>query len=156
LITQGVLYYKKGGIEMNPEETSDATVFVELEDGERVEVRPTAEVEVVRNEEEPPEVPEEPKSYWEESGFLKEIANVCTYLEGEREQFLFSAEVRQIIETINNAQRVEDFDRYSDGEIQNFISTLRNRVPQVEREVMTFINQLTRARAVKVDTVDFI
>lgn len=111
------------------------------------------EVEVVRNE---PAQPEEPQNYWEANGFLKEIARVCTDLEEERERFLFSAEIRRIIETINNAQTIEDFDRYTDGQLQEFVSTLRNRVPQVEREVVGFINQLTRARSVQVDSVDFI
>jgi hypothetical protein len=138
---------------VNPEDVlelrADGSVVMVDEDGVQTTVGPMAEVEVVRAE-------EEPKSYWEENGFLKDIGNVCGYLEGEREQFLFDSATRQIIETINNARRVEDFDRYSDSELQNFVQTLRSRVPQIEREVMTFINQLTRARAVQVDTVDFI
>jgi hypothetical protein len=131
---------------MNPEEA------VQVERPVRTDV----EVEVVRAQEEPPAVPEQEKNHWEQEGFLKEIAKVCADLEGERERFLFNTETRQIIETINNARRVEDFDRYTDSQLQDFISTLRNRVPQVEREMMTFINQLTRARTVQVDTVDFI
>jgi len=112
---------------------------------------PRAEVEVVRSEEE-----EKPKNYWEENGFLPDIARVCADLEGEREQFLFDANIRQILETINNAQRVEDFERYSDNQLEDFASTLRRRVPEIERQVTTFIAQLNRARTVQVETVDFI
>jgi hypothetical protein len=138
---------------MNPEEM---TLSMDL-DGNVIIPRNDVEVEVVRSQgEQAPEAPAVPKSYWEENGFLDEIAKVCVNLEGEREQFLFPAEIRQIIETINNAQSVTDFDRYNDAELQEFINTLRRRVPQVEREVVTFINQLTRARSVAVDTVDFI
>lgn len=137
---------------MNPEEV----IEVEMEDGVRLTAkvpRAAVEVEVVRSEE---KVPEEPKNYWEQNGFLREIARVCEDLEGEREKFLFNSEVRRIIETINNAQAVEDFDRYTDSQLQEFVQTLRNRVPQIEREVVGFINQLTRARSVQVDSVDFI
>lgn len=136
---------------MGPE-AQEEVVLVQLDDdGNPIPIGPTVEVEVVRNQE-----PEEPKNFWEEQGFIKEIARVCTDLEGEREQFLFSANIRQIIETISNARTVEDFDRYSDAQIQEFIQTLRDSVPRIEREMMAFVSQLTRARAVQVDTVDFI
>lgn len=136
---------------MGPE-AQEEVVLVQLDDdGNPIPIGPTVEVEVVRNQE-----PEEPKNFWEEQGFIKEIARVCTDLEGEREQFLFSANTRQIIETISNARTVEDFDRYSDTQILEFIHTLRESVPRIEREMMAFVSQLTRARAVQVDTVDFI
>lgn len=132
---------------------SEVVVAVRTEDGEMVRVAPTATVEVVSAA---PEVPEEPKDYWQEQGFLKEIARVCVDLEGEREKFLFTAEIRQIIETINNATRVEDFERYSNDQIHEMINTLRRRVPEVERQVNSFVGQLNRSRAVAVDSVDFI
>lgn len=112
--------------------------------------------EVVRTVPEAPKVPEVRKDHWQENGFLKDNARICSDLEGESEQFLFPAEVRQLIETINNALTVDDFDRYSETEIVDFINTLRRRVPQIEREVTTFIGQITRARAVIVDSVDYI
>jgi hypothetical protein len=137
---------------MNPEEATQQVVTYD-ENGIPVARIHPVEVEVVRNE---PEVPEPPKNYWEQHGFLADIARICSDLEGEREKFLFDSSVRQIIETINNAQRVEDFDRYDDNALNNFIQTLRRRVPEVEREMVSFVNQLTRARAVQVDSVDFI
>lgn len=139
---------------MNPElAQQEVRMFMTTEDGTQVELGPMAKVEVVRTE---APVPEAPKNHWEEVGFLAEIARIANDLEGEPEQFIFSAEIRQIIETITNATEVEDFDRYTDAQLYDFASQLRRRVPQVEREVMTFISQLTRARAVAVDAVDFI
>ena len=133
---------------MSTERTIDEQLAELLEGAE-----PRAEVEVVRQA---PQAPEEPKNYWEENGFLPDIARVCSDLEAEREQFLFNSTIRQIIETINNAQRVEDFDRYSERQLQDFQQTLRRRVPEIERQVTTFISQLNRARTVQVETIDFI
>lgn len=133
---------------MNPEQTME-----ELFDELLGDTQPRAEVEVVSAQ---PSEPEEPKNYWEEKGFLPEIARICVDLEGEREQFLFNSTTRQIIATINNAQRVEDFDRYTDNQLAEFADTLRRRIPEIERQVSGFIGQLNRARTVQVDTVDFI
>lgn len=132
---------------MNPEAMESLTEALKAQ----------VEVEVVRKEESQQAKPAEPeKSYWEVNGFVKEIARICSDLEGEREQFLFNARTRQLIDTVLNAKTVEDFDRYSRDQINEFIQILRNDVPRVEREVVSFINQLTRARAVQVDTVDYI
>ena len=137
----------KGGKKMNPQTVSQGIFTVKLENGEPVAVGETQTVTLA---------PEPPKDFWQEKGFLSEIASICRNLEGEREQFLFDAETRQLIETINNSLTVEDFDRYSESQLNEFVNTLRRRVPQIEREVTTFTGQLTRARAVAVDSVDFI
>lgn len=133
----------KGGIKMNPSEEVTEVVTADVE------------VEVVRTEE-APSAPEPEKSFWEEKGFEKQIATICTDLEAEPEKFLFDANVRHVLDTVLNATKVEDFDRFTRDEINNFIDILRNQVPRIERQVVSFIAELTRARAVKVDTIDFI
>ena len=139
---------------MYPDEAVGEVTMVDAQTGERIHARETVEVEVVASE--TPPAPEEPKNYWEENGYLPDIARVCTDLEGERERFLFSASVRQHIETINNAQRIEDFDRFSIDQLREINNILRSEVPEVERGVISFVSQLSRARAVEVDSIDFI
>lgn len=121
----------------------------ETETEEAVAAPRQVEVEVVAGE-------EPVKNHWEEQGFLPDIARVCQDFDNEPEKFLFSADVRQIIETVVNAQFVEDFDRYSNDQLAEFADTLRRRVPQVEREVTGLIAQLSRARTVAVQNIDFI
>lgn len=130
---------------MNPDEVVQAVARP---------VRAEVEVEVVRAQEHV--VPEIPKTYWEEQNFLPDIARVCSDLESEREKFLFNAELRQLIETVINAKSVEDFDRYTVDELFSFATNIRHQVPQVEREVLNFINQISRARVVSIDNIDFI
>lgn len=135
---------------MHPEHTFNLDqAFVSI-DGQPIGEVQNVEVEVA------PDVPEIQKSYWQEHGFEDDIARVCTDLEGEREQFLFNSRVRHVLELVGNARTIEDFDRYSVEEVNQFIQRLRNEVPQVEREVVSFINQLTAARAVRNENVDFI
>lgn len=111
---------------------------------ERAEV----EVEVVRQE--------EPADYWQASGFVPDIARICNDLEGERERFMLPSDVRQVIETINNAQSCQDFNRFSDSELQDFKQKILRRLPEAERNVISLVNQLTRARTVAVESIDFI
>lgn len=139
---------------MGPE-AEEAEVTFLTRDGREVVVGNLTEVEVVSAQKELEEK-EPKKTHWEENGFLDDIARICNDLEVENEQFLFSAEIRQIIELVNNAKDIASFDRYSNDEIQNFIHTLRQRVPQVEREVMSFMGQLNNARTVQVETIDYI
>jgi hypothetical protein len=115
---------------------------------EAVQARPAVEVEVVRNE--------EPADHWEANGFLPDIARICNDLEGERERFLLTSDLRQIIETINNAQTVQDFSRYNDSQLNDFKHQIQRRLPEVERQVVGFVNQITRARTVAVESIDFI
>lgn len=96
-----------------------------------------------------------PQTQWEIDGFLKELGNVASGLEGLEEEHILGPQIRQIIDTINNLQTVEDFANYSDGELQEFIDRLRQDVPRIEREVMQFVNQVSRARTVAFE-VDFI
>lgn len=133
---------------MHPERTELEDAFVTMQDGTRLSA--TAEVEVA------PPVPEPEKSYWEENGFQPDIARMCNDLEGEPEKFLFSANIRHILDVVNNVSSISDFDRYSVEQIQEMIQSLRNEVPRVERQVVSFISQLTSARAVRNENIDFI
>lgn len=137
---------------MNPEEVIAEGFEMELEDGTIATVGPIrareVEVEVVKQE--------EPADYWQANGFLPDIARICNDLEGEREQFMLPANVRQIIETINNAQTVQDFNRYNDSQLQDFRQQILRRLPEAERNVVGLVSQLTRARTVVVDSIDFI
>jgi hypothetical protein len=120
--------------EMNPEEA--------------VEVRTEVQVEVERAA--------EPQDYWQANGFLADIARICNDLEGEQERFLLPSDVRQIVETINNAQSVDDFTRFTDAQLVDFKTKILRRLPEVERQVVSFVSQITRARTVAVESIDFI
>lgn len=129
---------------MLPEHYEDVAAQLVTKEGKKVEV---VEAKVVQ---------EEPKDFWVANGFLPEIARVINDLEGERERFLLPSDLRRIIETTLNARTVEDFNRYSDDEIRGFKDTIMSRMPNIEREVVSFISQLTRARSVVVESIDFI
>lgn len=115
--------------------------------------RPEAEIEVVTAPVEP--VAEDTRTSWEKQGYLEDIALVAQGFEESREQFLLPARVRTIIETVNNAKIVSDFDRYTNEEIQDLIDSMRHEVPQIESRVRDFIGKIERAQTAVVD-VDFI
>jgi hypothetical protein len=126
---------------MNPER-------VEMPDVDLDSPRSAVEVEVQRAS--------EPQDFWVDKGFLPDIARICSDLEGEREQFLLPTSLRQIIETINNARTVDDFARYNDAQLADYKNNILRRLPEVERQVVGFVSQLTRARTVAVESIDFI
>jgi hypothetical protein len=95
------------------------------------------------------------KTEWEERDFLKELGNVCAGLEGLEEGHIFSANIRQAIDTIANLESVEDFSMYSNEDLDQLVHTLRQEVPQIERDIMQFVNQISRTRSVAFE-VDFI
>jgi thiamine kinase-like enzyme len=95
------------------------------------------------------------QTQWEIDGFLRELGNVAAGLEGLEEEHIFGPQIRQIIDTINNLKTVQDFSNYSNDELMRWIQQLRQDVPRIEREVMQFVNQISRARTVAFE-VDFI
>jgi len=120
-------------------------------------VQTQAEVEVVREEQQAPEAAQEQeKSFWEQAGFLEDIARVVEGLEAEPEKFMYSAATRQIFETINNAKVVSDLDRYDEDQLQSFISRIRENVPAAQQQIVTFQRNIGRARIVQSEEVDFI
>lgn len=130
---------------MNPED-----IAVVEEAPKKKPLKAEVAVEVARS------TPEEPKTFWEEAGFLEEIGRVCENLENEPERFLFDSTTRHAIEVILNGRTVADFERYSTEQLRDFSQRLRTRVPEIERQVTSMINSLSRARTVQLDTVDFI
>lgn len=131
---------------MNPER-EQATIDLDIDTSMAEKAREVL-VEVVKAE--------EPADYWQAQGFLPDIARICNDLEGEREQFMLSSEVRQIIETVSNAQSVEDFTRYTNNDLNEFRNKILRRLPEAERAVIGLVNQVTRARTVAVESIDFI
>jgi len=120
-------------------------------------VQTQAEVEVVREEQQAPEAAQEQeKSFWEQAGFLEDIARVVEGLEAEPEKFMYSAATRQIFETINNAKVVSDLDRYDEDQLQSFISRIRENVPAAQQQIVSFQRNIGRARIVQSEEVDFI
>lgn len=103
-----------------------------------------------------PAPPELPVNHWEEKGFAPDISRLCNDFETEPQQFIYGSRTREIIQTVNNARTVQDFDQYSEHEIAEMIDRIRSEVPQVEREIIAFSSQLGRARTVQDDSIDFI
>lgn len=103
----------------------------------------------------PPEPKQEDASPWEEQGYLREISLVVEGLDELDEAFLLPARIRQAIETISNAKKVDDFDRYSDGQLDEFINTLQGDLPRIERAVTEMMNKLNRTQTAAFE-VDFI
>lgn len=99
--------------------------------------------------------PEPEKTFWEEQGFLRELENVANGFDALQEEHILGPEIRQIVDTINNLKSVEDFAAYSNDELEIFKNKLRREIPQLERQIVQFVNQVSRARAV-VFEVDFI
>lgn len=99
---------------------------------------------------------EQEQSFWEQKGFLPEIARLSDYLASEPEKFMYNAEVRFIIQYVTNAKTVEDFADKSTEALQQYLTILRRELPRQERDTVTFLSQLTRARTVQVENVDFI
>lgn len=97
-----------------------------------------------------------PQNVWQQNGFLDEIARVCQDLQNEPEHFLYPSRIRDIIQTVSNAQTVHDFDSYNLGNIEEYIHEIRQTIPAIERDVVTFTAQLNRARTVQNDFTDFI
>lgn len=118
---------------------------IELEDGVIVTVSEAPQEPVV----------EDTRSEWEKQGYLSEIASVIEGLETSKEQFLLPANIRTIIETVNNAKSVEDFDRYTDNELQGLVDSMRHDVPSIENRVREMMDKIHRAQTALVD-VDFI
>lgn len=98
---------------------------------------------------------EMPVSEWEKAGYLSELAHLCEGLTELKEEHLYPSAIRQIIDSISNAKTVQDFDGYSNDRLQRMIQQLRNDVPRIERDVVTFVSQVSRARSVAT-VVDFI
>lgn len=95
------------------------------------------------------------KNLWEEKGFIPELAKVCFHLEALEESTLLPKELNEIIERTASATRVEDFDDFTDEDIQNMINSIRNELPRYYNNVIVAIRDISQARPIVVDD-DFI
>jgi hypothetical protein len=102
----------------------------------------------------PPAAPEE-KTFWEEKGYVSELARVCGNLEALEETSYLPADLLHVIHVTKTNTKVEDFHEFSEDDINNYINMLRNDLPQYYNEIVAAIRDIGRARPIVVDD-DFI
>lgn len=132
---------------------SRSQVQAEVADSEEAEAPEVAGEETPQQE---PVAPEPPKTYWEEQGFIPDTANLCFWLEELEPSYLYPPAIRHIIQVLDNSSTVTDLDYLSQDEISNHRHALRETIPRVEREMMTFDTTLSRVRTVQDDHIDYI
>lgn len=62
------------------------------------------------------------------------------------EKFVFSKETRDLIRFVDQAERVEDFDVYSLGQLEQFVQKLNYEADTVENELLEFMRKINKAR----------
>lgn len=93
--------------------------------------------------------------HWETKGFIAELARVCDNLEHLPEDHYLPNHLREVIEQISTATKVEDLDHLSDNDLNAHIGTIRHELPRYYQEIVATIRDVGRARAIVADD-DFI
>lgn len=88
---------------------------------------------------------------WEEKGFLKELASICSGLETLEERHFIPESLRQVMDRVMNATRVEEFNDMTVEDIHTYIDQIRNDLPRYYNEITGAIRDIGRARAIVVD-----
>lgn len=116
---------------------------------------PQGPPEPIGTMDEPSDQSEEP-SIWVRMGFEPQLARVCEELVAMNAQDYLPAELREIVDRVKNAKTIEEIVlAFDDRALQVQVETVRQRLPEFNRDVMGFVSQVVTAKPMAVD-VDFI